>query len=93
MRYKHGPTVDPAGVLSDGRRFDNIGQYKRLMLADKDQIAHALVAKLLSYSTGVAPTLADRTEIESIVEAVRSQDYGFRSLVHELIQSELFRNK
>ena len=80
-------------MLSDGRRFDNIDQYKRLILADKDQLARALTAKLLTYATGVAPTAADRAGIESIVEAVRGQGYGFRSLVHEIIQSELFRNK
>ena len=93
MRYKHGPPVDPADVLPDGRHFDNIDQYKRLILTDKDQIARALAAKLLTYATGVDPTVSDRTGIESIVDAVRSQGYGFRSLVHELIQSEFFRNK
>lgn len=93
MRYKHGPAVDASDVLSDGRRFDNIDEYKRLILADKDQIARALAAKLLTYATGVAPTVADRTGIESIVEAAGGQGYGFRSLVHEIIQSELFRNK
>ncbi|MCP4885401.1 MAG: DUF1592 domain-containing protein, partial [Planctomycetaceae bacterium] len=93
MRYKHGPPVDPTGVLSDGQRFDNIGQYKRLLLADKDQITRALTAKLLTYATGVAPTPADRTEIESIVQTVRSHGYGFRTLLHALIQSEIFRNK
>ncbi|MDV6034074.1 MAG: DUF1592 domain-containing protein [Phycisphaera sp. RhM] len=93
MRYKHGPPVDASDVLSDGRRFDNIDQYKRLILADKDQIARALTERLLTYAIGVAPTAADRTEIESIVDAVRGQNYGFRSLVHEIIQSKLFRCK
>lgn len=93
MRYRHGPAVDASDVLSDGRRFDNIDQYKQLILADKDQIATALTTKLLTYATGVAPTAADRSDVESIVEAARGQDYGFRTLVHETIQSELFRNK
>jgi mono/diheme cytochrome c family protein len=93
MRYRHGPPVDAADVLSDGRRFDDIDQYKQLILADKDQLARALATKLLTYATGVAPTSADRPEIEAIVEAVRGQSYGFRSLVHEVIQSELFRSK
>ncbi len=93
MRYKHGPPVDASDVLSDGRQFENIDQFKRLILADTDQIARALTEKLLTYSIGVAPTAADRPGIQSIVEAVRGQGYGFRSLVHEIIQSELFRNK
>ena len=60
MRYKHGPPVDASDVLSDGRRFDNIDQYKRLILSDKDQLARALAVKLLTYATGVATTAADQ---------------------------------
>jgi hypothetical protein len=93
MRYKQGPPVDASDVLSDGRRFDDIDQYKRLILADKDQLARALAAKLLTYATGVAPTAADRPEIETIVEAIRGKNFGFRSLVHAIVESELFRNK
>lgn len=93
MRYRHGPRVDASDVLSDGRQFDNIDEYKQLILSDKDQIARALVTKLLTYATGVAPTVADRPEIESVVEAAGGRGYGFRSLVHEVLQSELFRNK
>ncbi len=93
MRYKQGPPVDPSDVLSDGRRFDDIDQYKRLLLEDKDQLARALASKLLTYATGVAPTAADRPEIETIVETVRGKQYGFRSLLHAIVQSELFLNK
>jgi hypothetical protein len=93
MRYKHGPPVDASDVLADGRRFDGIDAYKRLILAEKDQIARALAEKLVTYATGVSPTSADRPRIDSIVESVRQQNDGFRTLVHEVIQSELFRNK
>ena len=93
MRYRHGPQVDASDVLPDGRRFEDVDQYKQLLLTDVDQVSAALATKLLTYATGVAPTAADRREIESIVEAVKRKRYGFRSLVHEVIQSELFRNK
>ena len=36
---------------------------------------------------------ADREEIEQILERASSSHYGVRSLVHELVQSELFLNK
>ena len=93
MRYRHGPQVDASDVLPDGRRFEDVDQYKQLLLEDVDQVSAALATKLLTYATGVAPTAADRREIESIVDAVKRKRYGFRSLVHEVIQSELFRNK
>ena len=93
MRYKHGPRVDAADRLSDGRRFDNIDQYKQLILSDKNQLTRALATKLVTYATGAVPTAADRTEIEAVVTKVGDQGHGFRTLVHEIIQSKLFLNK
>ena len=36
---------------------------------------------------------ADREPIEQILERASSSHYGVRSLIHELVQSELFLNK
>ncbi len=93
MPYRHGPPVDAGDVLPDGRVFRNIDEYKALLLSDRDQLARALTIKLLAYATGVPPTTADRPKIEAIVEAARGKDYGFRSLVHEVVQSEVFQSK
>ncbi len=88
-----GPAIDPGDVLPDGRKFHNIDEYKQLLLTDKDQLARNLTEKLLAYSTGAPPTPLDDPEIESIIARIRDRDYGFRSLIHEVVQSELFRSK
>lgn len=93
VRYLNGPAVDAADELPDGRRFANIDEYKQLLLADKDQLARALAAKLLTYATGAAPSTADGPAIEAIVGAIRDKDYGFRSLIHEIAQSSVFQSK
>jgi hypothetical protein len=93
MRYKHGPAVESADRLFDGRAFGNIDEFKALLASDPDQLSRALASKLVAYATGTPTTLADRQGIESIVESVRDKNYGFRSLVHEVVQSELFRNQ
>jgi hypothetical protein len=93
VRGKPGPAVDPADVLPDGRRFRDVDEYKKLLLADKDQLARALTEKLIAYSTGAAPTKADKPEIEAIVRSVREKNYGFKSLIHEVVQSQLFQTK
>jgi hypothetical protein len=85
--------VDPADVLPDGRHFANIDEFKQLLVKDKDQFARALTVKLLTYATGGAPKTADQPEIAAIVRQVRDQQYGFRTLVHEIVQSKLFQNK
>ncbi len=93
MPYLSGKPVEPGDVLPDGRRFSNIDDLKALLLADQDQIARALAIKLITYATGAAPDAADQTQIDALVARVRAQNYGFRTLIHEIVQSELFRTK
>jgi hypothetical protein len=93
MRYRNGPAVDAGDVLPDGRPFRNIEQYRELLLSDRDQLTRALATKLLTYAIGTPPTAADRAEVEAIVASVRGKNYGFRSLVHEVVQSGVFQNK
>lgn len=93
MRYLSGPVVDASDVLPDGRTFSHIDEYKQLLLDDKDQLARSLVGKLIEYATGARPTLADRAEIELIVANVRDKNYGLRSLIQEVVQSNIFQYK
>ena len=93
VRVWPGPAVDPSDLLPDGRRFRDIDEYKQLLLEDKDQLTRSLTEKLLAYSTGAAPTQADGPEIEAIVRHLRDQKYGFKSLILEVVQSQLFQRK
>jgi mono/diheme cytochrome c family protein len=93
MPYHKGKPVDPADVLPDGRRFANIDELKQHLLADPDQLARAVTVKLLTYATGQAPTAADSPTVEAIVERVRNKAYGFRSLIHEIVQSDTLQTK
>ena len=93
MPYNNGLKIDPADVLPDGRSFRNIDEFKQLLLADKDQLARALTEKLLTYATGAAAAPAYEPQIEAIVAKIREKNYGFRALIHEIVQSDLFRRK
>jgi hypothetical protein len=92
-RVRAGPAVDPADALPDGRRFRDIDEYKKLLLDDKDQLARGLTEKLLAYSTGAAPTKTDKSAVEAIVRNVRDKKYGFKTLIHEIVQSPMFQTK
>jgi hypothetical protein len=93
VRYWNGPSVDPSDVLVDGRSFRDIDEYKELILEDKDQLARNLATKLLSYGTGASPNPLDNSEIDNIVTRVREKNYGFKSLIHAIVQSPLFQRK
>lgn len=93
VRFWNGPAVESSDVLPDGRRFRDIDEYKQLLLGDKDQLARNLTEKLLAYGTGAAPTHADKPQIEAIVNRLRDKNYGFKALIHEIVQSPLFQSK
>lgn len=88
-----GPDVEKGGVTHDGKTFTTVEDYKRLLLDDPDQIARSLASKLLTYATGAEPQFADREVIEQIVTQVKTKNYGFRTLVHEIVQSRPFKHK
>ena len=88
-----GLDVEKGGETPDGKPFKDIDDYKQLLLADKDQLARSLAEKLLIYSTGADIQFADREVVEQLVAECRQKKYGFRSLIHAVVQSRVFLNK
>ena len=91
--FHYGLPVDATGELPDGRKFSDVRELKQLLLTDEKQIARNLARQLAIYATGAPVRFADRAQIEQILERASPSGYGARSLVHELVQSDLFRNK
>ncbi|HUE69368.1 MAG TPA: DUF1592 domain-containing protein [Pirellulaceae bacterium] len=88
-----GPDVEQGGQTPNGRVFQDVTEYKRLLLEDKDQIARSLVRKMIIYATGAEIQFADREVVEQIVDKLRDNNYGLRTLVHEVVQSRVFLMK
>jgi hypothetical protein len=93
MPYLKGKKVDAGDVMPDGQKFQDVDEFKLLLLKDKDQLARALTIKLLTYATGGAPTSADKPAVEAIIVRVRDKDFGFRTLIHEIVQSKILQTK
>ena len=92
--YTDGLPVDPSGVTPEGEAFDGIEDYKRLMLRNGlDQVARHLTSQLLVYSTGAEIEFADRNAVERIVARLRDDAYPVRTMIHEVAQSDLFRQR
>jgi hypothetical protein len=93
MPYLEGPKVDPSDRMPDGAEFQDIDEFKQLLLRDRDAIARSLARRLVTYATGGPAEALDGEEIEQVVRQAKNQDYGFRTLVHAVVQSRLFREK
>ena len=88
-----GPAVQAADELPGGRKFADVDGFKRLIMEHPDQFARNLTQKLLVYGTGHGIEFADRPAVEAIVAEVRAKNYGFRTMVHAIVQSSTFRSK
>jgi mono/diheme cytochrome c family protein len=86
-------TVDPSGVLPDGRAFKDVRELKRLLARDERQIARNLARQLVTYATGAPVRFGDRPRIEAILDRTKTGNYGVKSLIYAIVDSELFRSK
>jgi hypothetical protein len=92
-RYRQGPAVDAGGKLPDGREFQNVRDLKRCLLENQEQVARNLLQQLIVYATGAPIRFSDRPTVAGILARGRPDGYRVRTLVHEIVQSDLFRNK
>jgi hypothetical protein len=91
--FHYALPVDSAGELPDGRAFHDVREFKRLLLQDPTPVARNLVKQLVVYATGAPVRFSERAQVEKILDATRPHDYGVRSLVHAVVQSDLFLTK
>lgn len=92
VRYRIGQPVDSTSRLPDGSECVDVRDFKKHLVSDPAQLTRNLTRKLLTYSLGRRVGFTDRPVIEDIVDQVREENYGFRSLVHALIQSPAFQH-
>ena len=90
--FKLGPKVDPAGTLPDGKTFTGIAALQTLLAADSDLLLNNLARQFAVYATGRPIAFGDRPAIAGIVTKTQKRGGGIRSLLHELVQSGLFRD-
>jgi hypothetical protein len=91
--FHYAQPVDSGAELADGRAFNDVRSFKQLLLEDEIQLARNLARQFTVYATSAPVRFGDRTQLEAIVQGTKSGGFGVRSLVHQIIQSELFLNK
>lgn len=93
VRYKMGLPVDASGIAPGGQSFADIHGFRRIMLTHQEQLARNLVERLLVYATGAGIEFADRKVVEGILAQTRDRGYGLRTLIHSVVQSDIFQTK
>ena len=89
-RVRLNQSVDASGQLPTGEPFQSLSDFQALLLRSPDTLAANMVRQLLMYATGSEPHYSDRREITRILAQTQPNNYGLRSLIDSIVQSELF---
>ena len=84
------PTLDPSGVLPDGRAFADSVALKHILLDDVDKFAAAVTDKLATYALRRGMNFSDREALKRITEESKADGYKLASLIESLVTSPLF---
>lgn len=93
ISFKLGKPVDASGHLADERTFKDVNEFKTLLASDKHQLLSNLAHQFMVYSTGRDMAYSDRAGMESILAKTEQQGGGIRTLLHEIVLSNLFQTR
>jgi hypothetical protein len=86
-----GATIDPAGVLPDGTRFEGVAGLRQVLLSRPERFVSTLTENLLAYALGRSLEHYDRPVVRSIVRDSAPRDYHFSELVLGVVNSMPFQ--
>jgi mono/diheme cytochrome c family protein len=90
--WRDGSPVEAAGETPEGQAFAGIVELRKLLAENPEQLARGVTRHLITYSTGASVNRFEERAIDRIVKTA-GPDYGLRSLIHAVVQSELFGSK
>ena len=88
--FRRGPSVDASGNLANGKNFASIYELKKLLIEDERAIAKNLLQQLVIYATGAPMRFSDRVEVDRILDRLAKDEYRVKSMIAEIVTSELF---
>ncbi len=93
VKYLKGATVDTRSQLPGGVEVADVRAYKAVLATRPELLARNFVRKLATFATGVHTEAGDELVIDDILKKTKASGFGLRTLIHEVVQSELFTQK
>jgi len=86
------PKVDASGEFGSGETYADFQGFKRIIGGERtDVFTRHLIRQFLSYAAGRHLAPADEFVVEDILQAMKNDGYGLRTLVVESLASEIVR--
>lgn len=93
VKYLKGAAIDTRSRLLDGVEIADVRAYKAALAASPEMLARGLVRKLVTFATGVGAEVGDELAVDAILKNSQASGYGLRTLIFEVVESELFMQK
>ena len=93
VKYLKGPAVDTRSQLPGGVEIADIRAYKAALAVRPELLARSLVRKLATFATGESVEAGDELVVDAVLKRATASGFGVRTLIHEVVQSELFTHK
>ena len=90
---KKAVSVDASGTTPEGTDFKDIVQWKSIYVNRPDQLARGFAEQLTTYATGAPVRFSDRSPLNQIVKNAAKNKYGLRTLLKEVVTSDIFLHK
>jgi len=84
-------SIDPSGVLPDGKAFRGADELKIVLRQEKDTFAEGLAGKLLTYALGRGLDRSDQPAVKQIAARMAADNYKFSSLLLGIVNSAPFQ--
>ncbi|QDU76780.1 hypothetical protein Pan97_38370 [Bremerella volcania] len=89
-----GKPVDASSQLFNGETLSGMDGLKRFLLENRqDQFMQAMTSKLATFALGRPLRFEDRAEVDAITAQVRLEGDGLRTMIHTIVQSDLFKSQ
>ena len=85
--------VDPSGQLYKGPKFSNYLELRDIFAERKEAFNRGLIKNLLGYSLGRTIGFSDQNLIDELLQKMKQSNNSFRSLIHEIVKSKVFKIK
>jgi hypothetical protein len=86
-----GPVVVSNDRLSDHEDFRDFREFRRLLTKREDLLFDNVARKLATFGLGRPMEFADQPDIEQLVTSTKAHGGGLKTMIRELVASNLFR--
>ena len=86
-----GPVVIASDTMPRRGEFQNFREFRELLRSEEELVFENVVRQLATFALGRSMDFADEEHLEEIVARTKSDGGGLKTMIRELVSSELFR--